>query len=79
MELMGVYNLKHLKAARIYQKDLELLFYNLQSEINYLNGFKHYKSIARILITLKEEFKTIEKHLKQCKDIVENKGLSKDG
>lgn len=74
-----LHNLRHLKLARIYSRDLVDIIANIEGELKYLNSFKHYKPVSRICYSLKEELQVLKKNLLQCQNIVESKGLTKDG
>lgn len=74
-----IHNLKHLKLAKIYSKDLAVIISNIEGELNFLNSYKHYKPVSRLCYSMKEELLALKKNLQQCKNIVDSKGLTRDG
>lgn len=69
-----VYNLKHLRMARIFARDLDFLIENTQLQINKYKEYSKYSSVQKILYTLEEELGILRAQRNKCKNIIDSKG-----
>lgn len=72
--MSNIYDIKQLKASKIYITHLESILKVVDLSIKGLQHFELYDSVRRILNVMRDEQKILQLHLEKQKHILKNKG-----
>lgn len=71
---MAIYNIKQLRLARVYKRDLDLIITEAEKAVFNLKKWGHYRSAGRLLVALKDELEIMYGHRKRVETVIALKG-----